>query len=78
MRRPTIPVTIRIVPIVWISIPSTLPLTAKRRIAPTAVMNIAAPMVTIGEYMPRFWIYMQVVIVVCVLISSVIAIVKLS
>jgi len=27
--------------------------------------------------MPRFWIYMQVVIVVCVLASMVIAIVKL-
>jgi len=28
--------------------------------------------------MPRFWIYMQLVIVICVLASFVIAIVKLS
>jgi hypothetical protein len=28
--------------------------------------------------LPRFWIAMQIVIVICVLISSVIAIVKLS
>ena len=58
--------------------PDTLPVTAKRRIAPTAAMNIDAPMVTIRQYMPRFWIYMQVAIVICILASFVIALVKLA
>ncbi len=57
--------------------PDTEPVIAKRRIAPTAARKMEAPMVTMAEYMPRFWIYMQVVIVVCVLASMVIAIVKL-
>lgn len=68
----------RIVPTVWISMPDTLPVTANRRIAPTAAMKIDAPMVTIGQYMPRFWIYTQVAIVVFVLASFVIALVKLA
>ncbi len=57
--------------------PDTWPVMAKRRIAPTAPMKIAAPIVTLGSIVPRFWIYMQVVIVVCVLASMVIAIIKL-
>jgi hypothetical protein len=59
------------------SIPDTLPVTAKRRMAPRAPMKIAAPIVTIGSIVPRFWIYMQIVIVVCVLASMVIAVIKL-
>jgi hypothetical protein len=38
--------------------------------------NIEAPIVTI-PLMPRFWIYMQIVIVICVLASMVIAVIKL-
>lgn len=41
-----------------------------------AVTNIAAPIVTIGS-VPRFWIYMQVLIVIFVLASIVIAAIKL-
>ncbi|MEK6229349.1 MAG: hypothetical protein AABM31_08515 [Actinomycetota bacterium] len=45
--------------------------------APKAPTKIDAPIVTIGSIVPRFWIYMQVVIVVCVLASMVIAVIKL-
>jgi hypothetical protein len=44
--------------------------------APTAARAMATPMVTM-DCVPRFWIYMQIVIVICVLTSMVIAIIKL-
>ena len=41
-----------------------------------AARNMEAPMVTI-PWVPRFWIYMQVVILICVIASMVIAVIKL-
>ena len=35
-----------------------------------------APIVTMGG-VPRFWVYMQIVIVICVVASMVIAVIKL-
>ena len=67
----------RMVPTVGRSTPDTEPVTANRRMAPTAATKIEAPMVTMGEYMPRFWIYMQVLLVLCVVASIVIAAIKL-
>ena len=52
-------------------------MTAYRRIAPTANRKIEAPIDIVG-IVPRFWIYMQVLIVIFVVASIVIAAVKLS
>ena len=75
-RKPMAPATIRISPTVERSTPEMLSSTAKRRIAPTATRNIEVPIVTI-PWVPRFWIYMQIVIVICVVASMVIAVIKL-
>jgi hypothetical protein len=53
-----------------------LSLTAYLRMAPRAAMPMAAPMVTL-PYVPRFWIFMQVVVLICLIASMVIAIIKL-
>ena len=74
---PMIPATMRIVPTVGMSTLSVSAVTAYRRIAPTANKKIEAPIVIVG-IVPRFWIYMQVLIVIFVVASIVIAAVKLS
>ena len=50
--------------------------TAYLRMAPKAAMNIAPPMVTL-PVVPRFWIFMQVVVLLCLLASMAIAVIKL-
>jgi len=73
----TTPATIRIVPTVAMSTPETSAVTAYLRMAPKANRKIEAPIDIVG-IVPRFWIYMQVLIVIFTLASIVIAAVKLS
>ena len=70
------PATMRIVPTVGMSTPATLAVTAYRRMAPAANRKIEAPIDIVG-IVPRFWIYMQVLIVIFVMASIVIATIKL-
>ena len=70
------PAIMRIVPTVGMSIPATLAVTAYLRMAPRANRKIEAPIDIVG-IVPRFWIYMQVLIVIFVMASIVIATVRL-
>jgi len=50
--------------------------TAYLRMAPRAAMNMAPPIVTL-PLVPRFWIFMQVAVLICLLASMAIALSKL-
>ena len=74
---PITPATMRMVPTVGMSMPATSAVTAYRRMAPKANRKIEAPIDIVG-IVPRFWIYMQVLIVIFVVASMAIAVFKLS
>jgi hypothetical protein len=50
MTKPTTPITMRIRPAVWMSMPATVAVTAYLRIAPTAIRKRDVPMVMPSGY----------------------------